>query len=368
LRTRPSDAVDDRRHILGDAVLALTAVALDVVLFSRLIEDESRTSWVTSPPHPGVIVLASLPSVAALMLRRRMPATVSIALAIHAAVLTLILGTRPLLAPLIALYTVSALRSWRVSLVCLAATLAAHGMAVAYEAYSYLDPADRVFSGSLIALVFAVCDCTALGIGRRTALARRRESHLEELRDTMAAAVIRSQAAPDDSTSPRRSRAFVSYRNDDTAHAAGRLGEELERRLGSDRVFIDVNSIDAGADFRVTIAEAVARTAVMLVLVGDRWVRSADGRRRLNEPGDVLRLELEQALHTETRMIPVLVDGAKMPSPADLPPTLRPLTRLNAMTLGARSFRRDVEDIIHRIESLTNGELSDNAGDRGRPA
>src|SRR3954467_13725081 len=130
-------------RVLRGPVLAIATVSLDVVLFSRLNEDESRTAWVTSAPNAAVIFLASAPAVVALLLRWRLPVIVSLALAAHAVLLTLLLGTRPLLTLIVALFAVSALRPLWQSLVCLAATLAAHGVAVTYEVYSFIDAPGR---------------------------------------------------------------------------------------------------------------------------------------------------------------------------------------------------------------------------------
>jgi hypothetical protein len=183
-----------------------------------------------------------------------------------------------------------------------------------------------------------------------------REEHLEQARDTMAEAIVRDRKSAHRAESLER-RVFINYRTHDTAHAAGRLAEELMRQFGGERVFIDVVSMKPGVDFRADIAYAIARTAVMLVLIGDRWLRSPDGRKRLHEPHDVLRLEIEQAIHTDVRIIPLLVDDAKMPAMDDLPVTLRPLGRYNSMKVSARTFRRDVEDVVRTITLALNEDV-----------
>jgi hypothetical protein len=142
------------------------------------------------------------------------------------------------------------------------------------------------------------------------------------------------------------SRVFISYRRDDTAHAAGRLGDELIRTFGRNRVFIDVVSIEAGEDFRIDIADAVAKSSIMLVIIGRNWLKDTAGRRRLNDPGDVLRLEVEQALQMEVYIVPVLVDNAEMPARHDLPESLQPLLRRNAVRLNAHTFHQDIEELI----------------------
>ena len=346
----------DAPRLLLDLCLASVAVALDLFLFSRLVEDPSLTSWVTSEVNPTVIILASIPAIPALALRRRYPIAVSFGVAFHAAILTFFLGTRPLLAPTIGLYTASALAPRRISLTCLAATLAAHGLAVAYEAKnSFVEDPFGVF---LVIVIYIVCDTTAWGIGQMSARARRREVHLEEVRDTMAIAA-KGRRSPNSHANPlEESRVFVSYRTDDTAHAAGRLGDELIHKFGRDRVFIDVVSIEAGEDFRIDIADAVANTSIMLVVIGRNWLKAADGRRRLNEPRDVLRLEIEEALNMDVYIVPVLVDDAKMPVRRDLPEPLRPLLRRNAVRVNARSFHRDAEALIDIVAEHIGPERS----------
>lgn len=345
------------RRPVGMLMVAVAAVALDVLLFSRLTEDESRTSWAVSSPNAVVIVLTILPAVPALLLRKRAPVAVCIGLCGYAALLTLLLGTRPLLTLAVALYTVSALRSPQLGLACLVATLAAHGVAVAYETYSYVNPEDRMQGSLAIATFLVVCDLGAWGLGQWAARARVREEHLEQARDAMAAAIVRDRKSTD-RAEPLERRVFINYRTHDTAHAAGRLAEELMRQFGDERVFIDVVSMKPGVDFRADIAHAIARTAVMLILIGDRWLRSPDGRKRLHEPDDVLRLEIEQAIHTDVIIIPLLIDDAKMPAAEDLPVTLRTLTHYNSLKLSARTFRRDVEDVVRTINLALNENVS----------
>ena len=361
MKLRQAEQMPERRGKNGkftaDAVLALVAVGLDVALFSQMTEDESRTSWVTVSYSPAIVILASLPAVPILCIRRRWPLGVTITLSVHAALLTIILGTRPLLTLAIALFATSALRPLRSGLIGLVAALVAHALAVAYETYSFLRPSDRILGSSLIAIVFVVCELIAWGLGRRAATASLRERGLEEMRDVMAVVAMERREVAQVSDPSERLRVFVNYRTEDTAHAAGRLGEELIEKFGADRVFIDVDSLKAGADFRVDIASAIARTAVMLVVIGRKWV-SRDGRRRLNDPEDVLRIEIEQALLMGVRIVPVLVDGASMPSEVELPPGLQPLTRRNAMTLSARTFRRDVNEVVAAVA----GSIGDGVG------
>ena len=116
---------------------------------------------------------------------------------------------------------------------------------------------------------------------------------------------------------------FLSYRRDDSASATGRLADALEAHFGDERVFRD-HEIAAGENFVEAIRRSVESATVVLVVVGRHWLdaRDAAGRRRLDDPGDFVRLEIELALAARAAVVPVLVEGATMPSADDLPPSL----------------------------------------------
>jgi hypothetical protein len=125
---------------------------------------------------------------------------------------------------------------------------------------------------------------------------------------------------------------FLSYRREDTAGYAGRLYDALGAQFGRERIFMDVDNIPPGVDFGDHIDAAVGRCDALLALIGPRWVTAAHagGERRIDDPADYLRLEIEAALRRNVLVIPVLVQGAHMPGPAELPERLRALTRRNA--------------------------------------
>ena len=139
------------------------------------------------------------------------------------------------------------------------------------------------------------------------------------------------------------SKVFVSYRRDDSAGFAGRLTDALERRFGADSVFRDVDDIAAGADFGVVIEQALQQVQAVLVVIGPRWLDARDERgRRLDDPGDYVRREVELALASGKPVIPVLVGGATMPTAEALPPTLRGLANRNALALGDAGWGADL--------------------------
>ena len=158
---------------------------------------------------------------------------------------------------------------------------------------------------------------------------------------------------------------FLSYRRDDTAGEAGRLAEHLVRRFGQDRVFIDIDTIAPGTDFTTELERALVGTTVVLVIIGRRWLTAADadGRRRLDVPDDFVRREIVTALQRGTRLIPVLVQNATMPTAAELPDVLGPLATRQAMAIQHEEFSADTQRLADAIAPLlelkrTNPTLS----------
>jgi hypothetical protein len=153
-------------------------------------------------------------------------------------------------------------------------------------------------------------------------------------------------------TTPAASgRIFISYRREDTAHLAAPLFDRLSDHFGKGQVFKDVESIQLGDDFVKVITAAVGSCEVLLALIGDRWLTVADkeGRRRLDNPEDVVRLEIQEALGGNVRVIPILVKGARMPRADELPDSLAMLVGRNALELRLDKFDSDVERLVKEL-------------------
>jgi hypothetical protein len=159
----------------------------------------------------------------------------------------------------------------------------------------------------------------------------------------------------------------VNYRRKDSSGHAGRLYDDLTERFGDGAVFMDIDAIQPGVEFAKVIESAVGGADVFLSLIGPRWLDAADasGRRRLDLPDDYVRLEIEAALRPEVCVIPVLLMNTPMPSAEDLPASLEPLTRRNAIELRDNSWRHDVDLLIETIERFRGVETR---GPRRRPA
>ena len=154
-------------------------------------------------------------------------------------------------------------------------------------------------------------------------------------------------------TTPSANRIFISYRRDETAYAAGWLFDRLAEQYGRGRIFKDVDSVVLGDDFVEVITAAVGSCDVLLALIGSRWLTIADegGTRRLDDPNDFVRLELEAALARPVRVIPILVDGAPMPRADELPASLAPLVRRQALELSPSRFTSDTNRLLKVLDN-----------------
>lgn len=140
---------------------------------------------------------------------------------------------------------------------------------------------------------------------------------------------------------------FISYRRDDSRGFAGRLADALDVAFGSDFVFRDIDDIAPGADFIHAITSRLAAVDVVLVVIGPDWLAARnDGGRRLDDPADFVRVEIELALAAEKPLWPVLIGGAAMPAEEALPPSLQPLARRQALTLADAAWKDDVDRLI----------------------
>ena len=149
----------------------------------------------------------------------------------------------------------------------------------------------------------------------------------------------------------RTERVFISYRRDDAAGYAGRLEEALEQQLGRGSVFRDVLDIAPGEDFAHTIRQRLASAQAVLVLIGPRWAGVQTGAaRRIDDERDFVRLEVQVALQSGVRVVPVLLPGATLPSAAELPDALQALAQRNAMTLSDAHWAADVQRLLRAID------------------
>jgi hypothetical protein len=144
---------------------------------------------------------------------------------------------------------------------------------------------------------------------------------------------------------------FISYRREDSEGQARALSLELERLLGKESVFIDVDSIALGRDFRQVLHERLGSCAVMLALIGPGWLNAKDssGTLRIDSSTDYVRQEIAAALKRDIPVIPVLLQGAQVPPPERLPDDLKDLSYRNGFELGHSTWDSDVREMVRRL-------------------
>jgi len=144
---------------------------------------------------------------------------------------------------------------------------------------------------------------------------------------------------------------FISYRRQTAAGEARALFNDLVARLGKNAVFMDVDSISLGRDFRNELQKTLAACDLMLVLIDKDWAAAKDerGQTRLENAGDFVRMEIEAALKRDIVVTPVLVKGAQMPAAKELPPEISDLVYRNAFELSHGRWESDVREMIRRL-------------------
>jgi hypothetical protein len=170
-------------------------------------------------------------------------------------------------------------------------------------------------------------------------------------------------ASSGDARTPPRG-VFISYRRGETSGQARALHDHLAQRFGAARVFMDVDSIDPGADFVQKIEEAIGSSGVALVLIGRDWLSRRPDEHLLDDPTDFVRLETDTALRSGMPVIPILVERAPMPEPEELPESLRPLTRRNALELENQRWEYDVSRLVRAVERLIDPEEEQDKGEK----
>lgn len=157
---------------------------------------------------------------------------------------------------------------------------------------------------------------------------------------------------------------FINYRREETAGEARAVFADLNRILAAGSVFMDVEGIGPGLDFREVLQHKLASVDMMLALIGRGWLdlRDGDGRRRLDDPEDLVRAEIRMALEREISVTPVLLQGAAMPRERDLPDDIRSLAFRNAFEIRHTRWSSDVRDLIQGLGLVQQASPAAEAG------
>ena len=151
---------------------------------------------------------------------------------------------------------------------------------------------------------------------------------------------------------------FINYRREESGHVAGRLHDSLAPKFGRNKLFMDVDNIPVGRDFEDYLNSQVAACDAMLAVIGPNWLTAKDetGQRRLDNSEDFVAIEIAAALARNIPVVPVLVDGARMPKASELPDSLKPLARRQAIQVRHTNFNSDAETLIKRLHEALGYE------------
>jgi TolB-like protein len=161
-------------------------------------------------------------------------------------------------------------------------------------------------------------------------------------------------------------RIFVSYRRDDSAAIVGRIYDRLVGHYGAASVFLDIDSIPAGLDFRERVKDTIRQSDIVLVVIGPGWLGARAHRRfRISEKDDPVRVEVETALDAKIPIVPVLVDSSIMPEPNELPDRLKAIHFLNAERIDIhRDFHNHVDRLIRSLDKIVQSSRGRSPGKR----
>ncbi|MEO8123386.1 MAG: toll/interleukin-1 receptor domain-containing protein [Burkholderiales bacterium] len=150
--------------------------------------------------------------------------------------------------------------------------------------------------------------------------------------------------------------AFLSYRRQDSIASTGRLYDHLVAELGVGNVFRDLDTLSPGVKFAEVIAGRIQSCDAVIVVIGSQWLEAKDalGRRRLDDPEDWVATEIAEALGQGKLVVPALLDGARMPTKAELPPRLAGLADRNALELSEKRFKYDVGELVRALDFKRN--------------
>jgi hypothetical protein len=145
---------------------------------------------------------------------------------------------------------------------------------------------------------------------------------------------------------------FLCYRRDDSAGYAGRVQDRLVQEFGRDLLFMDVDTIPLGVNFVTVLRNEVAKCEMLLAVIGPNWLdaRNDAGSRRLDDPHDFVRIEIGAALQRNIPVIPILLDGAKVPKANQLPRDLEELSVRNGLDVRHASFHYDIDRLIRGLK------------------
>jgi len=145
---------------------------------------------------------------------------------------------------------------------------------------------------------------------------------------------------------------FINYRTGDGDWPAAFLDDKFKRRFGADRVFRDATSLEAGHDFRYELRRRLERCTILVVIIGPSWLTARDdsGRRRLDNPSDYVRMEIEESLKRKIRVVPITLNDVRLPLADELPEEIADLAHRQCRVFRSRHYESDFEQIVSVID------------------
>ena len=156
---------------------------------------------------------------------------------------------------------------------------------------------------------------------------------------------------------------FISYRREDSSGESGRLKDKLEQVFGQENIFYDVETLEAGINFDQSISKALNESKILLAMIGPHWLKVTDekGNPRIHNEGDWVKKEISLALSRNIRVIPILVNGAKMPEASELPEELQELSLKHAQELSSSRWNYDVGELVKVLEKIIPARITEKA-------
>jgi len=213
------------------------------------------------------------------------------------------------------------------------------------------------FTGNMH-IINDLCIVTASGLGLMSSglkelSDRRRFVMNNELRSANARVgeFLETLAPPVSSGAITPVKIFLCYRRGDSSAIVGRMRDRLVRHFGDNGVFMDIDSIDLGENFRDRVLAEIKKSSLVIAVIGPKWTQpTTDSLNRMLDQDDAVRLELEAAMTLGRPIIPVLVGGASMPDARLLPESLSRFPFYNAAEVDdGRDFHQHMDRVVRAI-------------------
>lgn len=151
---------------------------------------------------------------------------------------------------------------------------------------------------------------------------------------------------------------FICYRRANKELARG-IESRLVQEFGTDSVFLDVEDIHGGQEWKKSITKALTGDPIVVTLITTKWNSRRGGQPKLMDPIDHVRIELETALERGLTIVPVVYERASLPQKKHLPLKLHPLLKFQKLPFSSERWEYDLGQLVNALRDLLNEELKD---------